>query len=348
MRAMAIFRILLVVVVVLSGTLSTARAADEPFLGEQGTEDLLKQGIALRRSGNDEAALAVFLDLEKRIPDSVRLLLHIATAAQATGKWIMAYEYMQKAAAHRDEPYYQRHRAAIDNVEKTISLRVGQFRARGTPAGAEVRINGEVIGSLPLTGVRAMEVGSYVLEVYKPGFYPLRRPVTVTGGGGLTQENVDLRERGAALASSGGALDGSGAAVGADTGSTTPPTWWRSRWVTWSLVGVGVAAAATSGVALAIREKDAAHWNDNNRCLSVKPGEGGLSRETICGDVRHDINVAQTVGIVSGVAAIGFGGAALIHWLATSRDRPSDAAPPPQAHASCSPGFGSLVCYGSF
>jgi hypothetical protein len=346
MRVMAILRMLLVVGV-LGAAASSAYAADDPLMGgEQGSEDLLKQGIALRRSGNDEAALAVFLDLEKRNPDSVRLLLHIATAAQATGKWIMAYEYLQKAAAHKDESYYQRHRTAIDNVERTISQRVGQFRARGTPSGAEVRINGEVVGSLPLTGVRPMEVGSYVLEVYKPGFYPLRRPITISGGGGLTQETVDLKERGAALAAGGTGMEGNLST--ADTG-VAPTGWWRSRWVTWTMVGVGVAAAATSGIAFGIRERDAAKWNDNSRCLDNSPTGLTRSRDQVCGSLRREIDTAQTVGVVTGITAVGFGGAALVHWLATSRDRPAESAPPPpQAGAGCSPGFGSVVCYGTF
>lgn len=346
-RAMSILRMLFVVLVVF-GVTARASAADEPNQGEPAIEDLLRQGIALRRSGNDEAALAVFLDLEKRSPESVRLLLHIATAAQATGKWIMAYEYMQKASSHKDDSYYQRHRSAIENVEKTIGQRVGQFRARGAPAGAEVRLNGEVIGTLPMTGVKAVEVGSYVLEVYKPGYYPLRRPVTVGGGGGLTQEAVELRERGASLASSvpgQGGLD----AASADTGTSTPPTWWRQRWVTWTLAGVGAAAAVTSGVAFAIRQRDAAKWNDDSQCLSAMTPD--KPRGEVCAGLQHDIKVAENVAIATGITAVAFGSAALIHWITTSpssRDRPADATPPGQAHAGCSPGLGSVVCYGSF
>jgi len=346
-RAMPILRILFVVLVVV-GAAVPASAADEPNQGDAAIEDLLRQGIALRRSGNDEAALAVFLDLEKRSPESVRLMLHIATAAQATGKWIMAYDYMQKAAAHKDDPYYQRHRAAIENVEKTIGQRVGQFRARGVPAGAEVRLNGEVIGSLPMTGIKVLEVGSYVLEVYKPGFYPLRRPVSVSGGGGLTQEAVELRERGASLASAVPGQSGPDAAS-ADTGTSSQQGWWRQRWVTWTLAGVGVAAGVTSGVAFAMRQHDAAKWNDNNQCLSSSMMN--QTRENTCPGLLHEINVEENVAIATGITAAAFGTAAIIHWIATSssstRDRPSDSTPG-QAHAGCSPGLGSVVCFGSF
>jgi hypothetical protein len=340
---MAIVRLLLVVLVVLC--VAPRAHADESVPGEAGIEDVLRQGIALRRAGNDDAALALFLDLEKRAPDSVRVMLHIATAAQAAGKWTMAYDYMQKAASHRDDAYYQRHRAAIENVDKTISQRVGQFRARGAPVGAEVRLNGEVIGTLPMTNVKTVEVGSYVLEVYKAGYYPMRRPISITGGN-LNQEAVELRERSALLASAGLGANASDPAPGADTGPTVPPTFWRSRALTWTLVGTAGAAAVTSGVAFVFRERDASKWNDDSQCLDHI--NVSTTRDQKCPGLHHDIKVAETVGVVAGVTALTLGAAAIVQVLTTSPRERSTESPSPQAHAGCSPGLGSVVCYGSF
>jgi hypothetical protein len=131
----------------------------------------------------------------------------------------------------------------------------------------------------------------------------------------------------------------------ADTGVTAPATGWRARWITWTLAGAGVAAAATGGVALIIREHEAGKWNDDNQCLNQQLVN--QTRAEKCASTRRAIDTAQTVGVVSGIAAIGFGGAALVHWIATSSRSP-DAAPPPQARTGCSPGFGSVVCYGTF
>jgi PEGA domain-containing protein len=341
---MSILRMLLVVFVI--GAAGRANAAENDPVDVE-TEDQLTQGIALRRSGNDEAALALFLDLEKRAPDSVRLLLHIATAAQATGKWIMAYDYLQKASNHKDDPYFQRHRAAIDNVERTIDQRVGQFRAHGSPSGAEVRLSGELIGTLPLTVVKPVAVGSYVLEVSKQGYFPLRRPVTVAGGLALTQEAVELREQRPLLASGLGqtALQGEAAA---DTGPAQPTAWWRARWITWSLAGAAAAAAATSGVAFAIRERNAAKWNDNAQCLN--PNMVNENRGQHCASVRQDIRLDDGIGIGASIAAVAFAGAALTHWLATSHDHALEPAPlpRPQADVRCSPALAGILCSGSF
>jgi hypothetical protein len=158
------------------------------------TEALLRRGIQLRREGADEAALGVFLEAEAQSPDSVRVLLHVATAAQAASKWLMADEYLKKAAAHESDPYYQRYRAEIEEVRAATAQRVGQFRAVGEPEGAQVSLNGQVVGTLPMEAPKTVEAGTYVLEVTKPGFYRLRRPISVPGAV-LTRETVSLNVR---------------------------------------------------------------------------------------------------------------------------------------------------------
>ena len=102
-------------------------------------------------------ALALFMDLERTNPDSVRVLLHITTAAQATGRWMTAYTYLQKAFTHKDESYFIRYRSAIKSIEDATTQHVGQFRAVGDPSGAEVRLNGELVGTLPMTEPKPLE-----------------------------------------------------------------------------------------------------------------------------------------------------------------------------------------------
>ena len=63
-------------------SLSTSARAQE----SAEVEAILKRGIQLRREGQDEAALAVFKEAETLAPNSVRVLLHVATAAQAASK----------------------------------------------------------------------------------------------------------------------------------------------------------------------------------------------------------------------------------------------------------------------
>jgi hypothetical protein len=307
-------------------------------------EAILKRGIQLRKDGQDEAALAVFQEAEAQAPNSVRVLLHVATAAQAASKWLLADEYLKKADTHKNDPYYIRYSAEIEEVRNTTAQRVGHFRAVGDPSGAEVILNGQVVGTLPMENPKTLEAGTYVLEVNKAGFYRLRRPISVPGGV-LTRETVELNER------TGGTPDPN------DPNSGTPaepPSFWASSGMTWTLAGVAAAAGVTSGVAFILREQAAKHWNDDDRCLSSNPGDQDQSREDLCGDVRNDIDTAEQVGIVSGVIGIAFAGAALTHWIATSGNRePGTDSAARREHKTtgsvqCSPGLMSLVCAGTF
>jgi len=312
---------------------------DDPQL-----EAPIQQGIALRRAGNDEAALALFVDLEQTNPDSIRVLLHITAAAQATGRWTMAYNYLQKAYGHKSEPYFVRYRSAIKNIEDATTQHIGQFRAVGEPAGAAVRLNGELVGTLPMADSKPIEVGQYVLEVTKPGYYPLRRTVSVGPGSALTQEAVQLRVGNAAGNALGAPPSNGASTAAAGQRGTEHEAWWRARWLTWTLAGATVATAATSAAALAYRNARADRWN-SDICLN-----GTRTRQEVCGNVRNDISLGQDLAIGSGIAAIVFGGATITQAILSSERSPaaSASAKPAGPSVKCSPGLGSIACFGTF
>jgi PEGA domain len=322
------------------GTLTGSAKAQE----SAEVEAILKRGIQLRREGADEAALAVFLEAEAQAPNSVRVLLHVATAAQAASKWLMADEYLKKATSHDEDPYYIRYRADIEEVRATTAQRVGHFRAVGEPDGAEVILNGQVVGTLPMEIPKTLEAGTYVLEVNKPGFYRLRRPIAVPGGV-LTRETVELNER------TGTEPDPNGGGTGVPA---EPPSFWASSGMTWTLAGIAAAAGVTSGVSFFLRGQAVEHWNDDTRCLGSATANQNEPRSDLCSDVRNDIDTAEQIGTVSGVIGIAFAGAALTHWIATSSgsSEPADSANRREHKSTgslaCSPGLMSLVCNGTF
>jgi hypothetical protein len=319
-----------------------ARAGNDANGDDPRLEAPIQQGIALRKAGNDEAALALFAELEQNNPDSVRVLLHATAAAQATGRWMLAYTYLQKALTHKHDPYFVRYRGAIKNIEDATAQHVGQFRAVGDPIGAEVRLNGELVGTLPMPEAKPIEVGQYVLEVTKVGFYPLRRTVSVAPAGALTQESVTLRVGTAASAVAGGPNDAYSAAGGAQPGAEQ--AWWRERWVTWTLGGITLVTAGTSLGALIHRNNRADLWN-SNECLN-----GTMTREEVCGEVHDEISVAQNVAIGTGIAALVFGGATITQAI-LSNQRPPVASASAKANGpslQCGPGLGSISCFGSF
>jgi hypothetical protein len=297
-------------------------------------EALIQEGIRLRRDGDDEKALEVFRQAERLQPSSVRVLLHLATAAQAAGHWVEADTYIRRVFEYRDDPYYRRYQSDIAIVEQIIASRVGRFQVVGSPKGAEVRLNGRVVGHVPMAEPERLEAGTYQLEVVSDGHYALRRPQRIPSGA-LTREVVDL----GTLRST-----ASSASIG-DRGSPSSE-WWAQPWVGWTLAGASAASALTAGIAFVVREQQATEWNDDSRC--VRPG--GRTREQQCGGDYGDARLAERIGITAGIGAFVFGGAAAVHFLTRTGDEAPERFERASSglDASCTPGWLGVTCEGKF
>jgi PEGA domain len=297
-------------------------------------EALIQEGIRLRRDGDDEKALEVFRQAERLQPSSVRVLLHLATAAQAAGHWVEADTYIRRVFEYRDDPYYRRYQSDIAMVEQIIAARVGRFQVVGSPKGAEVRLNGRVVGHVPMDEPERLEAGSYQLEVVSDGYYALRRPQRIPSGV-LTREVVEL----------GTVRPASSSASVGDSGSPSRG-WWSQPWVGWTLAGASAASALTAGIAFSVREQQASEWNDDSRC--VRPG--GRTREEQCGGDYGDARLAERIGITAGIGALLFGGAAAVHFLTRSGDEEPERFEGSSAgwNASCTPGLLGVSCEGRF
>jgi hypothetical protein len=314
-------------------TAPEARATPDAKLG---VEDLIQRGIALRRSGDDAAALETFHQAEKKSPGSVRIMLHIATAAQAAGRWLEASTYLREVARHQDDPYYRQYKDEIAQIQKLVASRVGNFLAVGAPAGAEVRLNGNVIGTLPMTEPEPIQSGTYQLEVSLPGYYNERRTINVSGGV-LAREDFALNPLPQTSNTS-----AAGVSLAA---SELQREWYERPWVTWALAGTSAALLTTSAVAFALRESHAARWNDDSECTPV----GGGTRAQNCRAERTAVSRAETVGVVTAVAGLSFAGAALAQRFVLVEG--VEHAPAEQQSAAitqCGVGWLSLSCKGQF
>lgn len=318
-------------------SLTVAHAAAEDAV----VEALIQRGIELRREGADKEALAIFLGAEKQDPTSVRVLLHIVTAAQAAGKWLVAHSYMNKVSELKEAPYYQRHAEAIDVVRRAVLARVGDFQVQGKPEGASVLLNGQSVGTLPMNEPIPVEAGAYVMEVQKPGFYPLRRNVTINGGV-MTREPVELNETRQPPTS--GVRRGAANQLGVN--GEAERAWWQEREVGWGLLGIGAASGVVSTIAFVSREKSVDRWN-GNQCVP----DDGTTRQFNCGALREDAESAESLGVFTGLLGAVMAGAGVVHLLAL--DGGEAGAMSVQASGTpmltgCDAGFLSLSCKGSF
>jgi hypothetical protein len=98
----------------------------------------------------------------------------------------------------------------------------------------------------------------------------------------------------------------------------------------------------TSVVAFSLRESHAERWNDDGACTPL----GGGSRTQNCSAERDAAQSAETIGIVTGVAALTFAGAALAQRLVLVDGHGRE--PQPRASAQCGVGFLALSCQGQF
>ncbi|HEU4576942.1 MAG TPA: PEGA domain-containing protein [Polyangiaceae bacterium] len=302
-------------------------------------EKLITEAIALREQGKDFEALEALKQASELDPRSVRVQVHLSNVHQALGQWLPADQYLRMALAQPDHPYVQRHRQELEDARGVIEDNIGSLGVEGEPAGAEVKLNGRLIGTLPLSAPVPVTVGSYTLEVKMVGHYPVRRPIAISGRG-FVREFVQLQrlpgdELGTRSfpAGVGPASAGTGASAGEplDSSSTRP-------WLTWTLAGLGAAAGLTTVGAIVYREQHAQRWNDDS-CLAL-----GQTREQLCGEERDKVETADAIAITSGVAAGLFAAGAILNAYVFTE--PSGASQ--TGLQGCALGPAGASCFGAF
>ncbi len=161
-------------------------AQTAPVNAEEESNAAIARGVQLRQAGNDDEALAEFRRADQLMP-SPRTKAQIALAEQALGQWVAAERDLRAALSAADDPWIQRNRDALNAAMQQISSRLGSLEVRTATAGAELFINEERVGTLPLSAPVRVAVGTLTIEVRAPGHTSQRRTVEVTA-------NARLRE----------------------------------------------------------------------------------------------------------------------------------------------------------
>lgn len=283
--------------------------------------------MQLRLQGNDEAALAAFAEAVSLAPGSVRARVHLAAAHQALGHWqeadaLLAELLLQQAS----DPYVQKHHATLLRAQEFVGRHLGTLLLAGQPAGAAVKLNGRELGTLPLAKPVRLPVGSYQLEVTLPGYYPLRRPVTISASSTL-RESVELMPETGALQPTTGTAAAAPAAA-------------APRWLSWTLTGLATGGAVATGVAWGVRNHHASRWN-SSACLAP-----GRARGEVCPDERDDGKRAEQLAYVSGVATVLLAAGAAVSWTLLDTSLPE--APQAAVVVRCTLGPGLGFCSGGF
>ena len=185
----------LVLVIVTTAASSRASAQDAE------SEALIDQGVTLREQGRDAEARDVFERAYQR-SHSARALAQLGLAEQALGEWVKAYTHVTAALAAGGAWIDERREPLGQSLER-ITGHIGHLEVVGGVPGAEVRVNGEPAGTLPLPEAVPVLAGTVVLEVTAAGYVSTRRTIEVRARG-RAREQVSLVANGFAQASTEG------------------------------------------------------------------------------------------------------------------------------------------------
>lgn len=296
----------------------TAEASD---VGD--ASQLIERGITLRKAGDDVRALDLFRRAERVEPNSTRVQVHLAATYQALGDWEAADRYITLALQNPNDPYVQKHQAILASARRTIDSHMGSLQLSGGPAGTEIRLNGRLIGTLPIRETVRVQAGIYALEARLPGHYPITRSIALAGGS-LARESIELSPL----------SEQAGASRPVDSG---PEETRQATWLTWTFAGLAAGAGVGTVAAMVTRERHVDAYNDDNDCWLVEQ-----TREEACGGERKAGDRAEKWMWIGAAGTGAFAAASLVsYWLSEPDEEPATA-------LRCGVGLAQVACAGRF
>jgi hypothetical protein len=268
-----------------------------PAAHEPDDDDLIAVGVALRKQGRDEEALAAF-ERAYALRASARAVAQIALAHQALAHWPEAERGFEQALAAQDDPWILRNRVYLEESLVGVRAHLGWLEVEANVEGAEAWSGGQLLGRLPLASPVRMVAGEVTIEVRAPGQAAIVRTLRVEG-------NATVHATFVFAASPVAPQAPLRLAPAAPTRSERSTPWTTSAgWIAAGVAG-GLVLAGIGGVVT--REWEAQIYDDDSRCGPLP----GVTRYQRCGTNRDIGSAAQTVAIVAfsgaAVAAIGSG-----------------------------------------
>jgi len=153
-------------------------------------EDLIKQGVESRRRQDDAGALELFKRAYS-IRKSARAAGQIGFAELALGRWVDAETHLEEALVAADDPWVRKNGAALRTSMERVRRHLGDLDVLGSPAGAEIIIEGQVRGTLPLAKPMRVRTGACRFDMRAPGYTLASRTVEIEAGA-LTRETINL------------------------------------------------------------------------------------------------------------------------------------------------------------
>lgn len=140
-----------------------------------------QRGVDLYKEGNFDAALAEFTRAYELAPN-YRILFNLAQTQlerhDSVAAWRLLYQYLEQG---KDEISPER-RAQVERDMEALQKRVAELRLQIDVAGAELMVDGVVVGVTPLKQPVWVNSGLRQVTVRKQGYRASTRSVSVPGG----------------------------------------------------------------------------------------------------------------------------------------------------------------------
>lgn len=144
-------------------------------------EALAKEGVELRRVGKDAEALPKFEQAFAK-SSNPKHRAQLGLCQQAVGRWVEAEESLSGALQSSTHPWIKQNRDILKQSLETAKEHIGSLEITGSPVGAKVLLDGQILGRLPLAQPLRLNQGSVALEIAADGHQTQRRDLTVEGG----------------------------------------------------------------------------------------------------------------------------------------------------------------------
>ncbi len=240
-------RPLLIAAFLWATSLSVGAAAAGPS-----ADALIEQGLALRREGKPEQALELFRQAHAIAP-SPRTFGQMGLVETSLKRWVDAEDHLSLSLANPDDRWVAKNRPFLDEALRSCKRHVGELVVTG-PAGAEVFVAGQSVGTLPAVPALRLAEGTVTVSASAPGSKPFERTLTIHPGSRSTLvialAPAIATPVAAPAAPAPAAAPVPAAPAPAPLLATEPPTHSESSpssWHTWAGVSLAVAGAAGLG-----------------------------------------------------------------------------------------------------
>jgi len=299
-------------------------------------EALIRRGVELRRAGRDQEALEAFRAAYRARP-TPRAQGQMGLAEQALGRWVEAARDLEAALEATDDPWTSKNLSTLRPAAAEVAKHLGRIQVLGRPSGAEVKVDDEPVGVLPMGGPARVAAGEVVISVSAPGHIAITRKVSVAPGQ-IARETISLH------AESAGAAVAAASGEGGATIQDRPPSRDREpadsmrplRLGAWVAAGLG-AAALGLGVAENLSYLSKRDSFDRGlpagRCGAGLPNRGAVG----CSGLYDDMNGAKTIAVVGYVAAGVLGAGATLLFVLSGHAEP-------ERRLACAPQGAGIGC----